>query len=275
MKVRVGHAPLEFGDTRAQHEHDIEKIFDHAVSRRWAWITGTEAGPGAGTTGDLLLRIGKAHDYKMWVPSAMLGRGHPGVTTDCWVAVRKDIIAGGWERGFIPVIPGSGELYAKQGLRDPHHIQPKWGPKGIVHVGFDSVLGHVNVAAGHPLTDGNTPGPSSVIHGVDHYYWNGKFQKALGAWGRANGEGKALAFYGGDQNDQDREHDTFRGQPFTSAADELKDWENTGHGAIDVIASYDADTRVKATNWNVLDDSEFQLFVDHWLCEATFEVKTL
>lgn len=273
MKVRVGHMPLEFGDSPAQHTHDLEKIFAHAVSRRWAWITGTEAGPGANNTSSELLRIGRAHGYKMWVPSAQGGRGN---STDCWIAVRKDLVNGEWAQDFKPVIPGSTQLYKAEGLANPSNIKPKWGPKGLVTVHFhNDKIGDVNICAGHPLTKGQNDGPRAVIHGVNHYEWNTKFQQAVGAWGREAGKGSALAFYGGDQNDPDRDNDTFRGQPFTSAADETNKVQNTGHGAIDVIASFNGDGRVKAINWDVLDDSEFQLFVDHWLCEAVFEVQAL
>jgi hypothetical protein len=59
----------------------------------------------------------------------------------------------------------------------------------------------------------------------------------------------------------------------TSLADELKAWQNTGHGSIDVIASYDQDGRVKGKYWRVLDDSEFKLNTDHWLCEGGYEVR--
>lgn len=277
MKVRVGHTPLEFKDSNEQHKHDITKIFKHAVDRRWAWITGTEAGPGAKLTNDQLISIGRDHGYKLWVPAGMLKPGQlagGAWATDTWIAVRKDIISGNWKTGFIPAIPGSAQLYEEQGLKNPHDITPRWGPKGLTNVGFDcdALGGRVNVGAAHPLTDGSHDGPTSVIHGVDHYKWNNKMQKVIGDWGRKVGAGRALAFIGADQNDQDREHDTFRGQPFTSVADELKDYQSTGHGAIDVIASYNHDGRVKALDWNVLDDREFQMYGDHFVCEATFQI---
>lgn len=112
MRIRVAHVSLQFGDTDKQHTSDITRIFDRAVARRYAWVMGTEAGPGSGNTGKELLRIGKDHDYQMWVPEEQAqGKGR---ATDCWIAVRKDLIAGGWKTGYVPVIPGSQELYKRE-----------------------------------------------------------------------------------------------------------------------------------------------------------------
>jgi hypothetical protein len=272
MKVRAGHTPLQFSDNNKQHSSDVRAIFGLAQRRRWGWFTGTEAGPGAGNTSDLLMTLADDFGFRMFCPSAGKGEGS---TTDCWVAAREDLIDGGWKTDFIPVIPGSSELYKREGL-DPD-LNPRWGPKGLVTVGFNTEkLGRVNVAAMHALTKGASDvDAKSVFHGVDHYMWNDKLQKAAGDWGRKVGKGSALAFLGSDQNDSDVLHDTFRGQPFTSAADELKTYESTGHGAIDVIASYNGDGRVKASKWVVLDDKEFFLEADHYVCEATFTVEPL
>jgi hypothetical protein len=71
----------------------------------------------------------------------------------------------------------------------------------------------------------------------------------------------------------DRKTDTFFVAPMTSAWDELDKYENTGHGPIDVIASYDHDGRVKAKYIRALDDKEFSLHTDHFLIEAGFDVR--
>lgn len=266
------HASLQFGDTDRQHTEDFTKIFTRAADRRVAWITGTEAGPGSGNTGDELLRIGDALGYRMWVPSTRR-KGKPGWATDCWIGVRKDLIDSNWSRGYIPVIPGSGEL-----SDDPKWAaiigKKRWGPKGIVHCSFvNDEVGKVSVAAAHYLTDARRPSSP---------YWdlNRDLGLAIGEWAVEAGRGSALAFYGGDQNMADARNDepqgdTFFGAPLTSAQDELKRWENTGHGPIDVIASYDADGRVSAKYVRALDDKEFPLHTDHFLVEAGFDVRLL
>lgn len=276
MRIRVAHISLQFSDSDKQHTQDIEKIFDRAQDRRYAWIMGTEAGPGADNSGKELLRVGKKTGYKMVVPSQKAGPGH---YADTWIGVREDLVTGGWKPGFERVIPSSGELYEAQGLsRD---LQPRWGPKGPVTVKFDSTseLGEINLAAAHYLTQARDP-KHAVVHGVNHWEWNEKLADVIGEWAIKNGKGRALAFYSGDQNMMDNKNDqpqgdTFMGGPLTSMADELKAWQNTGHGPIDVIASYDADGRVEAKNFVVLDDREFHLHTDHFLCEGIYSVKPL
>jgi hypothetical protein len=100
--------------------------------------------------------------------------------------------------------------------------------------------------------------------------------QAIGALAEEKGAGNALVFYGGDQNIVDRTYDTFLGQAdLTSCWDELQRWENTGHGNIDVIASYDRDGRVRCLKATVLDDTEFPLFTDHWYVEAIYGIGAL
>lgn len=274
-RVEVSHAPLEFGDTPKQHTADITKIFERFKEQGVSWATGTEAGPGANNTSDELVRIGTAAGYRMWVPAAQ-PKGHPGWATDCWIAVRESEIAGGWGKGYIQAFDGSTGIYRAMHKEDPSNQKPKWGPKGLVWVRFRTHdLGTVSVGAAHLLTSGNTPGKVSVVNDVDHYALNTRLTKVIGDWAAKEGAGKAIVTYGGDQNDQDAKHDTFRGQPLTSVADELDKYPSTGHGAIDVIATYDADSRVKAAWWRTLDDKAFPLNVDHFLCEAGLDIRTV
>lgn len=270
--VKAMHASLQFSDTPKQQEADITDLFERAKKRGIWFLTGTEAGSGAGPTGALLLRVGKAMGYHVWVPSEK-DRG-AGSSTDSWVAVGNERIKkGSWKTGFELAIPGSGALYQKQGL--PRDALPRWGPRGIVWVSFDNeYVGPVSVAAAHYLTKGRSP-RGQPIKGVNHFEWNKKLAKEIGDWAREHGKGKGLAFYGGDQNIDDRADDTFLGQPLTSAWDELKKWESTGHGTIDVIASYNADTRVKAQAARALDDKEFFQHGDHYVIEAEFKVERL
>lgn len=268
MKVRIAHASLQFSDSNKQKTHDIEKLFGRAVDLRYAWITGTEAGPGAGNQGDELIRVGRESGYRVWVPEAQ-GKGIA-KHTDCWIAVREDLVRGNWKRGYEHVIPGSAQFEDEMDLKGK-----RWGPKGLVHVSFDShpQLGRISVGAAHYLTGARFPSSP---------FWdlNKKLAETIGDWAKKVGKGKNLAFYGGDQNMADSKNDqaqgdTFMGERLTSAADELEKWRNTGHGPIDVIASYDADGRVKALRWNVLDDKKFFLHTDHFLCEAVYQVEPL
>lgn len=270
MRIRVGHISLQFNDSSRQHTHDIEKVFDRAVKRRLAWVMGTESGIGAGNTSRELARIGKAHGYRTHIPSL---RDAPGRNTDCWIAVRSDLVKSGWKPGYVPVIPGSRELY-KDIKPDPPEF-PKWGPKGLVTVEFNSIpeLGAINLLATHHLTKGATKGRESVIHGVDHYAWNQRMDRAISKWVAEQAKGTALVFGSMDRNASDRRTDSIEGT--TTLADELKKWQNTGHGDIDWIFSANRDTRVTGHNFTVLDDREFKLYTDHWYLEGVFKVEPL
>lgn len=253
-RLRLAHASMQFSDTDRQHDHDARVCF----TRGYDWITGTEAG--GKKSADLrvaLHRHARANGYRLFIPRR---------PTDCWIGVSRDLIAGGWSQHYEPVIPGS------SASGDPR----KYGPKGVVSVGFDTEdLGHIGIAAAHYLTRGRRPGPASQSGPVDRYAENTRLARAIGEWAREAGKGSNLAFYGGDQNIVDRTDDTFRGEPLTSAWDHLGKYENTGHGVIDVIASYDGDGRVTWRSIRALDDRELFLHADHFLVEAVAEVRVL
>jgi len=237
------HCSMQFADSAKQKQADAAKIFGRAKSRGVHWITGTEAG--MAKSADLRKALGKAADatdYRFTVQS------------DVWIAVRKDLILPGtWKRGFIQTLEAS---TGSQTFSD----------RGILWAQFDTAeVGLVSVGCSHYMTNGRKPGD-------EYYQANTKLTRAIGEWGKVHGKGAQLCFYGGDANIVDRTDDVFRGKPFTTLADELKDWENSGHGSIDIIASYDADRRVKGKYWRVLDDSEFHLNTDHYACEGGFTV---
>lgn len=267
MLLRAAHISLQFSDSDRQHTQDIKKVFERAADRRQAWITGTEAGPGAGNTGYQLVQVGRRHGYIPWVPSFQAGKGMAQYT-DAWLAVREDLVRGKLLRGYKHVIPGSNQLRKEIDLDGK-----KWGPKGLVHVKFDTTyprLGPLAIGAAHYLTGGRRPDSP-------YWEWNERLTRVIGDWAREEGKGNPLVFYGGDQNMADNRNnqpqgDTFMGQPLTSTWDELRKWENTGHGNIDVIASYNRDKRVKALRTNALNDREFHLHTDHFYVEATFTV---
>lgn len=244
MKLHIAHISMQFSDSERHQRSDVTKIFQRAIKQDYAWITGTEAGPGAGELYDLLKSIGGGAGYRVWRPRR----------TDSWVAVRDDLVLGRWETSCTHVLDGT---------RD-------YGPKGVVEVSFLSPFGRVTVLACHYPTKGD-PGardPARRVN-VDE---NRALARVIGEIAREEGKGRDLVFYGGDQNIVDRVSDTFFGEPLTSTWDELGKWAGTGHGNIDVIATYDHDKRVKAISSRALDDSEFKLHTDHWLVEAVIEI---
>ena len=244
--VDVMHTSMQFSDSTAQKQEDAKRIFARAEKRKLAWVTGTEAGMGA--SGDLraaLAKESKAAGYKFFVKS------------DVWIAVNKEIITpNSWADGFIKTLDANtgSQRFSDRGLLWAEFL---WKPVGSVSIGVS-----------HYMTHGRKPS--------DEYFGaNTKLTRAIGQWGKVHGAGRRLCFFQGDTNIPDRSDDVFRGQPFTTLADELKQWENTGHGSIDVIASYDQDSRVKGKYWRALDDKEFPLHTDHFAVEGGFEVRTL
>lgn len=246
-RIRFAHASMQFSDSPAQVQSDAERLFDRFLEKDVEIITGTEA-----------------NDAKVWrrLKAEAEKAGYRFFKQrDCWVAVQKDLIKGGWKSGYVPVI----ESFEGIG---------KHTDKGIVWVSFETEhYGRITVGAAHYLTKGRPDAKDPLYK--SNLEFNARFGPALEKWAREHGEGTNLVFYGGDQNIVDRDGDTFFGAPLTSAWDELKKYENTGHGNIDVIASYNPDARVKAVWINAKDDREFKLFTDHFLVEAAYEVEHL
>jgi hypothetical protein len=242
MDIDVMHCSMQFSDSSKHKQEDAQKIFTRADARGISWITGTEAGENRSS--DLrafLAKEAKAHGYRFTVHS------------DSWIAVDQAMIEPkSFKDGFVQVAPGKAKVHSALGV--------SW-------VSFDNAkLGTVSIGCSHYMTHGQKPG-------MEYYAVNTTLTKAIGEWGKEHGAGGKLAFYGADSNIPDRSDDVFRGAPFTTLADELKDWQNTGHGSIDVIASYDSDTRVKGKYWRVLDDQEFFLNTDHFACDGGFTVR--
>lgn len=238
--VKAAHVSMRFSDTACDMEADADAIFTRATNRHIRWVTGTEAGEEP--LKSILRAAAQAHGYRIY-----LNRGQ-------WVAVDRDLIAGGWDSDYTPV------LESTEG-------RGKHTDRGITWVSFDTAdFGRLTVGAGHYLTDGRKPGDPN-------YLLNRRYSQTIGAWATEKGAESALVFYGGDQNINDRTDDTFHGAPMTSAWDELGRYENTGHGPIDVIASYNRDARVTAKAVRALDDDEFDLNTDHYLVVAAFEIR--
>lgn len=245
MMLKVAHCSMQFSDLPRHQDHDVNRLF----ARDYQWITGTEAGPDNDALHEALVENGKKFGYLTHRPKGQ----------DCWVAAKQSLIRGDGftDKGLVPVIKAS-------------EGSGRHGNRGIAWAEFDAVhrLGHITLGSGHPLTQGRKPGDPN-------FGLNLRYADAIGAWGRDKGAGRALVFYSGDQNKSDRTGDTFHGEPFTSAWDELHKYEDTGHGNIDVLASYNKDSRVRWQSVNALNDREVFLHTDHYLVEARVEIRPL
>lgn len=238
-RLTLQFSPLQFSDNRDQKERDVEKIF----SRGKHLMAGTESADRPMPT--LLADAAHAYGY-------VLHRVH-----STWVAALKAPIVGkSVEIGYEPVL--------KAGEGPGEH-----GPRVLTWMSFETErLGRISVGAGHYLRDGAKPGQPN-------HERNLRYAEAIGDWARDKGRGSGVVFYMGDQNIVDRHGDTFFGQPLTSAWDEVGHWQNSGHGNIDVIASYDRDGRVVAEDIRALGDKVIPLATDHSLVEAEYRVRRL
>lgn len=244
--LHLMHISMQFSDTMGAKEEDVNRLFARAQGKGVAWITGTEAGRGmSADLRELLSETGRKRGYRV-----LLAR-----SADSWIAVSRNLIKGGWDKWWDQVL-------TSQDGAGTH------GPRGVLGCEFDAEIGHITVMTAHYLTQGR-PG-TAYNPNLDE---NRKIAQAIGRRAVKHGKGRALVFYGGDQNIDDRKDDTFLGAPLTSLWDELKKYENTGHGVIDVIASYDHDGRVSGKYIRALDDREFPMHSDHHLVEGGYEVR--
>lgn len=245
--LRVQHTSLQFSDTKAQQVHDIRQLF--ATGQRYPIKTGTEAGPET-----------FSHDALRYVGSREFNHAIHSVRGN-WVAVDRAIIE------------------PKSLSRDQEFVMKT---NLVVGPGHDSVMatvefdhrnpriGHIGVGAAHYPTKGRLP--SDPNHDV-----NREYADVIAEWMKETGKGRALAFVHGDFNmlDDRKRQDWAFGNNWTSMADELEAWENTGHGPIDGFASYDEDGRVKAKSFEVLDDSELKMFSDHFVVRGKWVIEHL
>lgn len=243
INLDIAHFSERYSITKPQAESDAK----HAFTRGYDWVTGTEAGENP--IQDAERNAAKANGYTFHVYKSN------------WIAIKKSIM--------VPLTHKTGAMT----VADTTLVA---GPGHDLNFVWDTFyhlrLGSIAVMASHYATRG------SPVRDAEHRVnleWNKKLAHAIGAKARVLGAGKKLVFYGGDQNISDRLADTFFGEPFTTVWDELQHWESTGLGPIDVIATWDADTRVSVRYARALDDSELRQFSDHWPVEAGLAVRAL
>lgn len=242
VTVKVAHLSGLYKNTPAQWAHDTERV----LSRGYAWVTGTEVG--ADDDWQALRVVARKNGYRVKRYKSN------------WIAVQKRLIKPGSLRwGHETVIPK--EQVAGAG----HDTNMLWATFTHTAPG----VGRVSVVASHYPTKGVPGGGSTGVN----VRWTKKIAQAIAGKMAELGKGKALAFYGGDQNIADRLHDTFFGAPVTTCWDALGKYPNTGHGNIDVIASLKADKRVSCVSARTYNDKQLFLYGDHFLVEAAYRIE--
>lgn len=243
IRLGVCHASGEYKDSTKQHVQDYDDLFaldfDH--------VSGTEAVDSE--MRDVIRAAAKRHGYV-----------DPKFGGDCWVTVRKRLVKTGTNvrSGYVAVMEST-------------EGKGRHSDRGIPWLTYTSAIipgepTNVTYGSGHYLTDGRKPGDPN-------YELNRRYAEAIGDWARDKGAGRDIVLYGGDQNIVDRDDDTFFGSPMTSVWDEINHYEPTGHGNIDVIATYDRDGRVKGKAIRALDDAQFRQHSDHFVVVAGIIVR--
>lgn len=243
MVLDLAHYSLQYSDTTKQKKHDALEVYSHDYDA----IMGTESGE---------------EDTRRVMRVAAHNAGYTfHVNRSNWVSIKKSLIVPGtYFRGQKAFVDN--DMTVGRG----HDLHVTWAGCEI------DGLGQCTFLASHYSTKGR---PVANKEYSVNLRWNKELAKGIGELAEQFGKGKALVFYGGDQNIVDRTTDTFFGEELTSVWDELGKWENTGHGNIDLIASYNKDGRVTAKYIRALDDKEQFMNTDHFPVEAGFTVKKL
>lgn len=238
--LKMQHSSLQFSDTPAQQHQDIHDLF--ALGGDYPIKTGTEAG--SNKNADFLKKFAKEFDHALHIVRAN------------WIAVDRSIIKKGTLTKAEVFVIDNDHLVGK--MHDRVMATMSWD-----HI--DPIIGQLSIGACHYPTKGARPGDPN-------YRANVLYADKIATWMKGVGRGRKIAFANGDFNMPDRTLDWSFGNNFTSMADELKAWQNTGHGPIDGFCSYDRDHRVKAKKFQVLTDKEFPQFSDHYVCRGVWEV---
>lgn len=244
--LKMQHTSLQFSDDRDKQFADVEKLF--AKGKAFPIKTGTESGPEPGNANnDALIKFSEEYNHLLHTAYGN------------WIAVDRSIVKKGSARKNQVFVVSNNFIVG--------HMHDRVFPT-VSFAHEDKRMGRINVAAAHYATHGKTKAePNFDI--------NRMYARQLQRWMLRTASGEALAFVNGDFNMPDTTADWAFGGHFTSMADELDAWKNTGHGPIDGFCSYDRDARVKAKTFKVLDDSEQFMHTDHFVCQGTWTVRHL
>lgn len=254
LKIQV--TPLQFSDRGQRAVRDITTLFE--AGKNFPVKIFTEVGPETDLWRELKKAVGKdAYDHRLSIYKSNA------------VAIDRRIIKPrSWVPGAITVMDNDKTVGRGH---DPSIV---WA--NFEHV--DAGVGEVTVFGTHYATNGKFPNDPN-------YDANREMAEAHYALVKKFGKGNAIAVGGGDFNMPDHKTDWFWNLPLTSLQDELAaraevegkhyEYQNTGHGDIDGIWTYDADGRVTAKWFNVLDDRELRMESDHWVSRGAVEIRHL
>ncbi len=247
IPLRIGHASMRYSLDRRQHEHDARAVFRHARETGQALVSGTESGH----TNSLHRQIpAAAHAHGYAIRISRWG---------AWVAV---------DRRFGTIVD-SGEIRAIPGLSLPARLGGH-SPRGIIWARIrpdDPSIGTITYGASHWLSRRSRRAQHTT---------NRRLVRAVSRWARRVGDDHALVFYAADTNEDDARVDVFAGGPLRTCWDEIGEHPRTWRRrCIDVIASYDGDSRVSCRDARVLTDRRLFLFSDHSLIDATYVIRPL
>lgn len=258
-RLRVGHASLQFSDTEKQKEEDVITIFEHAQSRDYWWITGTEAtGRRAGSNDKasafFLRKYARSYGYYFFMEPR----------NDSWILIKMDRVD--WINStknyfYRKVLPG---------------VAKQHGQKGVITKTFtNNAIGTVTVGAGHYVTKGNpyAKDPARRVRVGKNRRLANRFRTRLNRMAK----GKKLSFFGADVNiggSKNQPNNSLIPEMIT-CWEEVGRWPGTGHGNIDFIARHRRDRRVECVSARVFRDDELHLNTDHFLVEATYEIENL
>lgn len=236
--------PLQYSDNSAQQQRDALMVFQKG--KQFPIKFGTESGPETDLHG-FLRRF--AQDFGHVIHFA---RGN-------WIAVDRSII----QKGSFT----KGQIFAVDNSQIVGHMHDRVAPTfAFTHI--DPRIGRVALAATQYSRHGRTEDePNNDVNKI--------IATKAAEWMKQAGSKKAIAFLAGDFNmlDNVKKQDWAFGEEFTSIADELQKYKNTGHGPIDGFCSYNRDRRVTAKRFEVLPDSKLGMFSDHFVSRCAWTVK--
>lgn len=236
--------PLQYSDNKSQQQRDALQVF--SKGKQFPIKFGTESGPETDLH-DFLRRF--AQDFEHVLHFA---RGN-------WIAVDRSII----QKGSVK----RGQIFSVDNAKIDGHMHDRVIPT-LAFTHIDPRIGRIALAGTQYARRGRTlVQPNSDV--------NHKIADDIGEWMRSAGSKSAMAFLAGDFNmlDNVKKQDWAFGNEFTSIADQLKKYQNTGHGPIDGFCSYNRDRRVTAKWHKVLDDRESPRFSDHYVSQCAWNVK--